>query len=151
MRWLWHTFLLNVPRRRPSRRPRSESPIALMALAMLIAGGVVAMTALGLEPTASTFVGMGISVAVGLLAAAVATFALRCARPGYVALGTTAAALALWTVIATTGTFAVTTARWVAFGSGLGYVVHAVAILIAHELSPRRVVHVLEVRKLSAR
>src|SRR5262245_65778622 len=55
-------------------------------------------------------------------------------------LGVLTAALAAWTVLATTGIFDDETARWLVFASGLGHVALALAGVITHEAITGRAV-----------
>jgi hypothetical protein len=121
---------------------------ALLSIGIMLGGFVVVATSIGL-PTAAGWIAFGISIALagaGLALGAVGT----CGTHIFAVVGGSITALATWTVVAS-AFFETATVRWVALGSGVGYVVESLVALIAHELSPARVVHVLEVRGNPAR
>ena len=121
-------------------------PIALLAI-VLVGALVVVAIAVGVA-SAAPWVAFGISLAT---AVAGIGLALVARRGPLVWIGAGIAGLAGWTVIATTGIFSTGTARWIAFGSGLGYFFAALGAIGIHGASPARVVHVLEVRGDPAR
>ena len=122
---------------------------ALLSIGTMLGGFVVVATSIGL-PTAAGWIAFGVSIA--LAAAGVALGAVgMCGTHIFAVVGGSITALATWTVVASAGVFETATVRWVALGSGVGYVVESLVALIAHELSPGRVVHVLEVRGDPAR
>jgi len=115
----------------------------------MLGGFVVVATSIGL-PRAAGWIAFGISIA--LAGAGVALGMLGAYGTHiFAVVGASITALATWTVVASAGIFETATLRWVALGSGLGYVLESLVALIAHELSPGRVVHVLEVRSSPAR
>src|SRR5262245_5415239 len=120
----------------------------LLALANLIAGAFLVTATFAFEPSTVVALGFSISIAVVLLGLAMAYFGYQGGtRPeeqiGLGLLGVLTAALAAWTVLATTGIFPDDTARWLVFASGLGHVALALAGVITHEAvaaraAPRR-------------
>ncbi len=119
-----------------------------LALANLLAGAFLVTASFAFEPSTVVALGFGISIAVVLLGLGMAYFGYTGgSQPdeqiGLGLLGVLTAALAAWTVVATTGIFPVETARWLVFSSGLGHVALAVAGVITHEAisgraAPRR-------------
>jgi hypothetical protein len=109
-----------------------------LALVNLLAGAFLVVATYGFEPSTTVAVGFGVSIAVVLVGLAMAYFGYTGpTRPdeklGLGVLGLLTAALAAWTVLATTGIFTDDTARWLVFASGLGHVALAVAGIITHE------------------
>jgi hypothetical protein len=117
-----------------------------LALAAMLSGFVLVTTAVGL-PHAARWIGLGLSIVVAGTGMGLALLNVRERRVVFAVAGWAIVALAGWTIVASAGPFDAETARWVVIGSGIGYIVEAVVALIAHELSPTRVVHVLEVRE----
>ncbi|MGH2990383.1 MAG: hypothetical protein ACRDMA_11070 [Solirubrobacterales bacterium] len=119
-----------------------------LALANLLAGAFLVTASYGFEPSTTVAVGFGVSIAVVVFGLAMAYFGYTGSRRpdeklGLGVLGLLTAALAAWTVVATTGIFTDDTARWLVFASGLGHVALAVAGIITHEAitgrpAPRR-------------
>jgi zinc transporter ZupT len=119
-----------------------------LALANLLAGAFLVTATFGFEPSVTVALGFGVSIAVILVGLAMAYFGYTGTRRpeeklGLGVLGLLTAALAAWTVLATTGIFTDDTARWLVFASGLGHVALAVAGIITHEAiagrpAPRR-------------
>ena len=110
----------------------------LLALANLLAGAFLVTATFAFEPSTVVALGFGISIAVVLVGLAMAYFGYTgSTRPeeqiGLGVLGLLTAALAAWTVLATTGIFSDDTARWLVFASGLGHVALALAGIITHE------------------
>jgi hypothetical protein len=114
----------------------------ILALANLIAGGFLVVSAYAFEPSTTSDVGFAVSIAVGLIGTAMGYVGFmssnRDIRIGLGILGWATAGLASWTVIATR-VFEDDTARWLVFGSGLGHIALSVAGIITHEATfPRR-------------
>jgi hypothetical protein len=119
-----------------------------LALANLLAGAFLVTATFAFVPSTVVALGFGISIAVILIGLAMAYFGYTGSRSpeeklGLGLLGLLTAGLAAWTVVATAGTFADDTARWLVFSSGLGHVALAVAGIITHEAitgapAPRR-------------
>ena len=143
LRWLTLTALLALPRRR-RREPPYWAPAGL-ALGAMICGFITVSMSIGL-PEAARWVGLGFSIVVFATGVGLALLRVRHRRAVFVAAGWAIAALATWTIVASALPFDHQTARWVILGSGIGYVLESIVALVAHELSPGRVVHVLEVR-----
>jgi hypothetical protein len=109
-----------------------------LALANLLAGAFLVTATFAFEPSTVVAIGFGVSIAVVLVGLAMAYFGYTGrTRPdeqiGLGLLGILTAALAAWTVLATTGIFDNETARWLVFASGLGHVALALAGIITHE------------------
>jgi len=109
-----------------------------LALANLLAGAFLVTATFAFGPSTVVALGFGISIAVVLVGLAMAYFGYTGhTRPeeqiGLGVLGLLTAALAAWTVLATTGIFDNETARWLVFASGLGHVALALAGIITHE------------------
>jgi hypothetical protein len=119
-----------------------------LALANLLAGAFLVTATYGFEPATTVALGFGISIAVVLVGLAMGYLGYTGSRRpdeklGLGLLGVLTAALAAWTVVATTGIFSDETARWLVFASGLGHVALAVAGILTHEAitgrpAPRR-------------
>ena len=119
-----------------------------LALANLLAGAFLVTASFGFDPSTTVAVGFGVSIAVVLIGSAMAYFGYTGSRRqdeklGLGLLGVLTAALAAWTIIATTGIFPDDTARWLVFASGLGHVALAVVGILTHEAitgrpAPRR-------------
>lgn len=142
--WLVSTVALNLPRRGPRTRSfRGRSRLGAIGLTVLLTGSLLVACCIAFAGAAVPF-----GVSIGLAAAAALTL------PGSWRSDTQAAAvvllltftLAIWTIVATAWTFAPGAARWIAFGSGVGFMALGVAALVLHELRTVRVVHVLEIR-----
>ena len=152
LHWLVETALVRLSRRPRERRQGSTSGFAAHAVAVLLAGCFVVMaTSASFHPRTSSWIAFGFSVGVEL--ATVPTIVIAARRPGrwYALTCALTGGLACWTIVATAGAFAATTARWIAFGSGFGYMLGGLIMLAIHELRRERVIHVLEVRELPAR
>lgn len=110
----------------------------LLALANLLAGAFLVTATFAFEPSTVVALGFAISIAVVLIGLGMAYIGYTgSSRPdeqiGLGLLGVLTAALAAWTVVATTGIFSDDTARWLVFSSGLGHVALALAGIITHE------------------
>ena len=143
--WLVRTALLAAARRSWRRAGPPHWAPAALALGAMLSGFLVVTISVGL-PTAARWIGLGVSVVAFGTGAGLALLKVRHRRPVFAAAGWAIIALSGWTIIASAVPFDTQTARWVVLGSGIGYVVEAIIALVAHELSPYRVVHVLEVR-----
>jgi predicted membrane channel-forming protein YqfA (hemolysin III family) len=141
--WLTLTWHASSPRRR-DQWTHGAAP-ALLAIVVLVGAIIVVAIAIGVA-SAAAWVAFGISIATAAAGIALAVVARLQRRRVLAWFGALIAGLAGWTVIATTGLFSEAVARWIAFGSGIGYIVAALGALGVHELSPPRMVHVLEVR-----
>ena len=117
---------------------------------MLAGCFVVMATSASFPAVTSTAIAFALSIGTETLTVPIVVLAAR--RPGraYAFTCAVTGVLACWTIVATAGTFAASTARWVAFGSGFGYMLGGLVLLAIHELRPGRVVHVIEVRELPA-
>lgn len=161
MGWLVQTALLNL---RPQAGSLPDSgpytvgarpalvamAPALLSIVVLVGAVVVVAVAIGVAEAAA-WVAFGVSIATVVAGVTLALVARRQRRLALAFLGILIAGLAAWTVIATAGVFGDEVTRWIAFGSGVGYIVAAIGALGVHELNPARVVHVLEVRGDAAR
>lgn len=148
MRWVVHTVLLALGRREASVPKRRDARFALHALVLVLAGSLIASAASGLHPVAAGAIGFGVSIALDLLTVSMLYVSLRHGARACALVCAGSVAYATWTVIATAGPFAAGTARWLAFAGGIVYMFAGAILLVLHELSPNRVVHVLEVREL---
>jgi hypothetical protein len=110
----------------------------LLALLNLFAGGFLVVATYGFDPETTTHIGFGVSIGVCVMSIGMAYYAYAVDDdvPLTVLSGLTAA-LAAWTIIATTS-FVATTAQWMVLGSGIGHVVLAAASLLVHEASVQR-------------
>jgi hypothetical protein len=144
LRWLARTTLLSLSRRR-GRQPSPHWAPAALALAAMLSGFVLVSTSVGLQ-AAARWIGLGVSIVVAGTGIGLAVLRVRHRRIVFSVAGWAIVVLAIWTIVASSGPFDPQTARWLVLGSGIGYVVEALVALVAHELSPGRVVHVLEVR-----
>ncbi len=129
---------------------RAQWAPAALALVAMLSGVVVVTMGVGL-PLAARWIGLGVSVIVAGTGIGLVVLTHRQRRVVFAAAGWAIIALAAWTIVASAVPFDPDTARWVVVGSGIGYIVEATVALIAHELSPNRVVHVLEVRHGTSR
>ena len=144
-RWLARTTLLSLSRRRGWRSPPPHWAPAALALTAMLSGFVLVSTSVGLQ-AAARWIGLGVSIMVAATGVGLAVLRVRHRRIVFAVAGWAIVALAIWTIVASAGPFDPQTARWIVLGSGIGYVLEALVALVAHELSPGRVVHVLEVR-----
>lgn len=154
LRWLALTARPRLPTRR-RRHPETTGPgrpvESLLAIASLLAGFLVVVSTIAFGGDTALAVALGLSVAVLLEAIGMTAVWWRRRRHWLAWIGAGVAVLAVWTVVATAGTFDVGTARWIAFASGLGYSLYALTALLQQLLSSDRVVHVLEIRELGGR
>jgi hypothetical protein len=122
----------------------------ILSVAVLVGAFIVVAIAIGVAHAAA-WVGFGISLATALAGVILVAVARRHRLRALAWVGSAITGLAGWTVVATAGIFSAGTERWIAFASGLGYIVAALGALGIHEASSSRVVHVLEVRGDPAR
>src|SRR5438270_11507761 len=139
------------PRRWRTQRRRPDSRFPLLAVALLLTGCLIVSGTSAFPPVVTAKIGFGTSIPIAIAALAVFTVARRYRKLAFAATCGTVCTLATWTIIATAWTFSAATARWIAFGSGLGYMLAGVVMIFVHDMSPERVVHLLEVRRLPAR
>lgn len=149
LRWAACTAGLQAPRRWAQRRV-PEVVFPLLAGAVLIAGCVAGMFAVAVAPEVAVAVAFGLSIAVTIIAVAYTGLAVAAARRLLTAAALALVALGVFTIVATAGVFPVATARWMAFGTALGYLGHGLLVLVLHAAHPSRHVHVIEVRRLPA-
>jgi hypothetical protein len=112
----------------------------------MLSGFLIVTLSVGL-PAAARWIGLGVSMVVFATGVGLALLKVHHRRAVFTAAGWALVALSAWTIVASAVPFDSQTARWVVLGSGIGYVVEAIVALVAHELSPDRVTHVLEVRE----
>jgi hypothetical protein len=146
--WLTLRSLASSPR--PRRRFTHSAAPVLLAILVLVGAIVDVAIAIGVA-AAVAWVAFGISIATAVAGVALALVARGQQRQLLTWLGAVLAGLAGWTVIATAGVFSAAVERWIAFGSGIGYIAAAIGMIGLHELNPPRIVHVLEVRGDPAR
>ena len=144
LRWLARTALLAVSRPRCRRDPPPWVPAAL-ALGAMLSGFLIVTMSVGL-PEAARWIALGMSIVVLGTGIGLCVLKVRHRRAVFAGAGWAIIALSGWTIIASAVPFETETARWIVLGSGIGYIVESVVALAAHELSPGRIVHVLEVR-----
>ena len=98
---------------------------AVLALVNMLAGGFLATSTYGFDPSTTTDLGFAVSIAVLVFGAVMGYVGYRSRRRaeriGLGLLGYATAGLATWTIIATQ-VFAPSTAQWMVFGSGLGHI-----------------------------
>jgi uncharacterized membrane protein len=110
----------------------------LLALLNLFAGGFLVVATYAFDPATTTHIGFGVSIGVVVISLGMAYYAWAIDNDEILTtLSGLTAALAAWTVIATT-TFEPTTAQWMVFSSGIAHMVLAAASLLAHEASVQR-------------
>jgi hypothetical protein len=119
---------------------------AAFGLTVLLLGFLVVACCIAFRGAAVAF-GISIAIAVAGATALVAFWGRGPRTDAAVAL--VVSALAAWTIVATAWTFPPGSARWIAFGSGVGYILAGLVALVVHEVRTVRVVHVLEVRELT--
>ncbi len=121
----------------------------LLALLNLFAGGFLVVATYAFGPETTTHIGFGVSIGVCVISLGMAVWAYMMEEdiPLTVLSGLTAA-LAAWTIIATTS-FEATTAQWIVLASGIAHVVLAAASLITHEASVQRVPRARPARRRS--
>jgi hypothetical protein len=146
--WLARTALLAAPRRTRRRETPHWAPAAL-ALGAMVSGFLIVTLSVGL-PAVARWIGLGVSIVVFATGVGLALLKIHYRRTVFTAAGWALVLLSAWTIVASAVPFDPQTARWVVLGSGIGYVVEAIVALVAHELSPGRVIHVLEVREGTA-
>lgn len=118
------------------------NPRFISNLLLALAGGFVVVVSQAFDVSATGWITFG--VALGILSM-LGVVQLDHGRGRLQrALDGVAAALAVWTVIASV-VFDGTTLTWLSFAEGLGLVALAVAGLAVHELSSERVVHSLAI------
>lgn len=144
MSWLLTTAALSIPRR--AKRTPWRRSFAAFGLTVLLLGFLVVACCIAFKGAVVAF-GISIAVAVVAVTALMAFWGRGPRVDAVVAL--TVCALAAWTIVATAWTFPPGAARWIAFGSGLGYMLAGVVALVVNELRTVRVVHVLDVRELT--
>lgn len=144
---MWHTALRSLPSR-PFAGSESARWCSALALTTLIAGAIVEGAAVGFSPGVAAAVAFGISIVVCAAGFAMAALGWWRRRLKFELGGLAIGALSTWTIVATAGTFADAAARWIAFGSAVGYMLLGVAVLVAYEVGVERVVYLLEVREL---
>jgi hypothetical protein len=147
--WLGRTALLAAPRR-AWRRPTPHWAPAALALGAMVSGFLIVTLSVGI-PALARWIGLGVSIVVFGTGLGLTLVKIRHRRAVFTAAGWALVALSAWTIVASAMPFHPQTARWVVLGSGIGYVVEAIVALVAHELSPGRVIHVLEVREGAGR
>jgi hypothetical protein len=151
LRWLIRTTLLGLSKRRHRPRGRPDSRYPLLALTVLLIGCLIVTASSSFPPAVAARIGFGTSIPTALVALGALALARAYGKHAFAGISAVVSTLAIWTVVATAWTFSAATARWIAFASGLGYMLGGVVLLVLHETSPERVVHLLEVRQMPAR
>lgn len=148
LRWLWLTALRGLPMRRPSRAVSTVRWFSALGMTTLLAGAFVSMATFAFARGVGTTIGFAVSIVVCCAGVAMAFLGWWRRRLKFELGGAAITVVAVWTIVAASGTFADATARWIAFGSGIGYMALGLAVLVVYEASVERVVHLLEVREL---
>jgi hypothetical protein len=122
----------------------------LVGMANLLAGGLLVLATFAWSSQTAVDIGFALSIALVAFGLSMTWLGYRATsggeQIGVAVLGALTAAVAAWTIIATQ-VYAVGTAHWLVFASGLAHVGLAAASLMLHEISTERVVHQLEVSR----
>jgi hypothetical protein len=124
------------------------SPRFISNIALGLAGAFVVVASQAFSSGVTGWIALGVGVGALVVVGAAQFVGSRGLTQR--ALDGVTALLAVWTVVASV-IFTGTTLTWLSLGEGLGFVVLALAGLVAHELSTERIVHTFEEVLIEAR